>query len=139
MLALKVKDAKNKRHLCITTKMGAFFIFYKHVKNANANSFNKTCFKTRSKNRCVISGRSRSIFRQLRMSRILLRSSVKKNSLPFIHKYCWLLPFYKRAVSSNGRVDRLHRFGWRFESFTAQIIRSCFGENGRHNRFRFYR
>jgi small subunit ribosomal protein S14 len=36
--------------------------------------FKKSTFKTEIKNYCVISGRSRSIYRKLKISRIVLRS-----------------------------------------------------------------
>lgn len=44
---------------------------------------------TRIKNRCIITGRSRSIYRLFKMSRIQLRKLASEGALPGLSKYSW--------------------------------------------------
>lgn len=44
---------------------------------------------TRIKNRCIITGRSRSVYRFFKLSRIQLRKLASEGSLPGLSKYSW--------------------------------------------------
>lgn len=44
---------------------------------------------TRIKNICTVTGRSRSVYRFLKISRIQLKKYISKGSLPGFHKYSW--------------------------------------------------
>jgi ribosomal protein S14 len=45
--------------------------------------------KTRVRNRCVITGRARSVYRRFRISRILFRELASNGSLPGVLKASW--------------------------------------------------
>jgi small subunit ribosomal protein S14 len=45
--------------------------------------------KTRLRNRCIFSGRSRGVFKQFRMSRHFLRNNGKQGFLPGLVKASW--------------------------------------------------
>ena len=45
--------------------------------------------KTRIRNRCIITGRSRSIYSQFRMSRIVFREMASNGLIPGIYKSSW--------------------------------------------------
>ena len=44
---------------------------------------------TRIKNRCVITGRSRSVYRLFKISRLCLRKLASKGLMPGLSKYSW--------------------------------------------------
>ena len=52
-------------------------------------SFSNNSSLTRIKNRCVLTGRSRSIYRFFKISRIELRKLASKGLLPNVFKYSW--------------------------------------------------
>lgn len=45
--------------------------------------------RSRIKNRCVITGRSRSVFKKFRLSRIMIRNLAIKGDLPNLSKSSW--------------------------------------------------
>jgi small subunit ribosomal protein S14 len=49
----------------------------------------KDSSKTRIRNRCVITGRGRAVYRQFRISRILLRNLGGKGNIPGLRKSSW--------------------------------------------------
>lgn len=51
--------------------------------------FSNNSSVTRIKNRCIITGRSRSVYRLFKVSRIQLRKLASEGSLPGIAKYSW--------------------------------------------------
>jgi small subunit ribosomal protein S14 len=51
--------------------------------------FNKNSSLTRIKNLCILTGRSKSVYRLLKMSRIQLRKLASEGFLPSISKYSW--------------------------------------------------
>lgn len=51
--------------------------------------FNSKSSITRIKNICILTGRSRSIYRLFKISRIQLRNLISFNKLPGISKYSW--------------------------------------------------
>ena len=51
--------------------------------------FNQNSSLTRIKNICVLTGRTRSIYRLFRISRIQLRKLASEGSLPGISKFSW--------------------------------------------------
>ena len=53
------------------------------------NVFSNNSSITRIKNRCVLTGRSRSIYRFFKLSRIQLRRLASQGRLPGVVKYSW--------------------------------------------------
>lgn len=51
--------------------------------------FNKNSSLTRIKNLCVLTGRSKSIYRFFKISRIQLRKKASERFLPGVGKYSW--------------------------------------------------
>jgi small subunit ribosomal protein S14 len=51
--------------------------------------FSNNSSLTRIKNRCILTGRSRSIYRFFKLSRIQLRKLVSEGKLPGVSKYSW--------------------------------------------------
>jgi small subunit ribosomal protein S14 len=51
--------------------------------------FNQNSSITRIKNICILTGRSRSIYRLFKISRIQLRKLASKGFLPGVSKYSW--------------------------------------------------
>ena len=51
--------------------------------------FHQNSSLTRIKNLCILTGRSKSVYRLLKISRIKLRKLASKGSLPGIAKYSW--------------------------------------------------
>nr|YP_001165372.1 ribosomal protein S14 [Phytophthora ramorum]ABG54123.1 ribosomal protein S14 [Phytophthora ramorum]ACD46639.1 ribosomal protein S14 [Phytophthora ramorum] len=51
--------------------------------------FHQNSSITRIKNLCVLTGRSKSIYRLFKISRIKLRNLTSKGSLPGVSKYSW--------------------------------------------------
>ena len=51
--------------------------------------FNKNTSLTRIKNLCMLTGRSKSIYRLFKISRIQLRKLASEGSLPGVSKYSW--------------------------------------------------
>lgn len=49
----------------------------------------KNSSKTRIRNRCIITGRGRAIYRQFRLSRILLRKLGSQGDIPGLRKSSW--------------------------------------------------
>lgn len=52
-------------------------------------NFYKNTSKTRIKNRCVFSGRSRGIVKSFRMSRLMLKSNILRGFVTGIRKASW--------------------------------------------------
>jgi len=52
-------------------------------------SLPKDSSKTRVRNRCVLTGRGRAIYRQFRLSRIMLRDLGSKGYIPGLRKSSW--------------------------------------------------
>lgn len=55
----------------------------------SVNSQDLNSVKTRIRNRCVISGRARSVYRSFGISRLELRKLALAGSLPFVKKASW--------------------------------------------------
>nr|YP_009861061.1 30S ribosomal protein S14 [Jaagichlorella hainangensis]QKJ84917.1 30S ribosomal protein S14 [Jaagichlorella hainangensis] len=72
------KDKINKQYL---------FWLQKSFKSGKSNPRN--CSITQIKNRCVISGRARSILRFCRLSRIVLRDKASRGLIPGASKASW--------------------------------------------------
>lgn len=53
------------------------------------NKLNRTGSEVRVRNRCVLTGRSRSIYRLFRVSRIKFRELASKNLFPGVTKASW--------------------------------------------------
>jgi len=51
--------------------------------------FNQNSSITRIKNICILTGRSRSIYRLFKISRIQLRKLISEKKLPGFYKYSW--------------------------------------------------
>lgn len=51
--------------------------------------FSNNSSLTRIKNRCILTGRSRSVYRLFKLSRIQLRKLASNGSLPGVSKYSW--------------------------------------------------
>lgn len=51
--------------------------------------FNKNSSITQIKNICILTGRSRSIYRIFKISRIQLRKLISNKNLPGLFKYSW--------------------------------------------------
>ena len=51
--------------------------------------FNRNSSLTRIKNICILTGRSRSIYRLFKISRLKLRQLASNGSLPGVSKYSW--------------------------------------------------
>jgi small subunit ribosomal protein S14 len=51
--------------------------------------FNQNSSLTRIKNICILTGRSKSIYRLFKISRIQLRKLASEGFLPFVSKYSW--------------------------------------------------
>jgi len=52
-------------------------------------SFSNNSSMTRIKNRCILTGRSRSVYRFFKLSRIQLRKLASEGFLPGVSKYSW--------------------------------------------------
>ena len=62
-------------------------IKYKYISKLNKLPRNSS--KTRIRNRCILTGRSRSIFRFCKLSRIILRDLSSQGLLPGVKKSSW--------------------------------------------------
>lgn len=52
-------------------------------------NFSNNSSMTRIKNRCILTGRSRSVYRFFKLSRIQLRKLASEGFLPGVSKYSW--------------------------------------------------
>lgn len=53
------------------------------------SQFPKNAFKTRVRNRCVLTGRARAIFPYYRLSRVALRKKIMEGVIPGIQRSSW--------------------------------------------------
>lgn len=68
------------------------FLFSKEIRWKNQQKFfliNNNSSITRIKNRCIVTGRSKSIYRFFKLSRIQLREFASQGLLPGLSKYNW--------------------------------------------------
>lgn len=68
------------------------FLFSKEIRWKTQQNFfqiNNNSSITRIKNRCIITGRSKSIYRFFKLSRIQLREFASQGLLPGLSKYNW--------------------------------------------------
>ncbi len=55
----------------------------------NFDNYHKNCFRTRIKNRCILTGRSRAVFRIARLNRISFKREIEKGKLVGFKKSSW--------------------------------------------------
>ena len=72
-------------------KINKLYLFWlqKNLKSSIGKSNQKNCSITRIKNRCIESGRARSILRFCRLSRIVLRDKASRGLIPGASKASW--------------------------------------------------
>nr|YP_008816142.1 ribosomal protein S14 [Roya obtusa]YP_009755730.1 ribosomal protein S14 [Roya anglica]AGZ90390.1 ribosomal protein S14 [Roya obtusa]QIQ22969.1 ribosomal protein S14 [Roya anglica] len=77
---IEYKSICEDRNIPISTRYQSFLKLSKLPRNSS---------KTRIRNRCIISGRSRSVYKVFRMSRIVFRDLASKGSILGISKASW--------------------------------------------------
>lgn len=65
------------------------FYQFKYYLLVNLLSMNRNSFFTRVVNRCVVTGRSKGVYRKQKLSRIMIKKFASIGSLPGYSKYNW--------------------------------------------------
>lgn len=78
-ILLVLKFVLNNQTFSLDFRCRALVLFYRLV----------GAYKTRLKNRCFITNRSRSIIKFFRLSRISIRLLARSGELPFVKKHSW--------------------------------------------------
>ena len=61
----------------------------RHKFNLELNELPRNCSITRIRNRCIITGRSRGVYKKLKISRILAKEYINSGLLPGYTKSSW--------------------------------------------------